>query len=108
VVFKENTDTGATLMVCILLYAENAHSIYMFASGSTNWVIENHKSVTKGIIVCSYLFVCSFAVTMGPVSWTYPAEIFPMRARSKAVSLSTAVRSILYALTGKELVLKNL
>lgn len=29
---------------------------------------------------------------MGPVSWTYPAEIFPMRARSKAVSLSTAVR----------------
>ena len=27
---------------------------------------------------------------MGPVSWTYPAEIFPMRVRAKAVSLSTA------------------
>ncbi|THV04263.1 hypothetical protein K435DRAFT_851084 [Dendrothele bispora CBS 962.96] len=39
------------------------------------WVIEGHDSATKGIIVCSYLFVCSFAVTMGPVSWTYPAEI---------------------------------
>lgn len=28
---------------------------------------------------------------MGPVSWTYPAEIFPMRVRAKAVSVSTAM-----------------
>ncbi|OCH85511.1 general substrate transporter [Obba rivulosa] len=54
------------------------------------WVITGHESVTRAIIVCSYLFVCSFAVTMGPVSWTYPAEIFPMRVRAKAVSVSTA------------------
>ncbi|KAH8085473.1 general substrate transporter [Cristinia sonorae] len=54
------------------------------------WVIEGHENITKGIIVCSYLFVCSFAITMGPVSWTYPAEIFPMRVRAKAVSASTA------------------
>lgn len=63
-------------------------------SASVNWVITDHPSVTKGIIVCSYLFVCSFAITMGPVSWTYPAEIFPMRVRSKAVSLSTATNWI--------------
>ena len=25
---------------------------------------------------------------MGPVSWTYPAEIFPMRVRAKAVSVA--------------------
>lgn len=61
---------------------------------TVNWVITDHPSVTKGIIVCSYLFVCSFAITMGPVSWTYPAEIFPMRVRSKAVSLSTATNWI--------------
>jgi sugar porter (SP) family MFS transporter len=58
--------------------------------GSPVWVIVNHPGVTKAIIVASYLFVCSFAVTMGPVSWTYPAEIFPMRVRAKAVALSTA------------------
>ena len=58
--------------------------------GDRIWVINGHGSVTKGVIVCSYLFVCSFAITMGPVSWTYPAEIFPMRVRAKAVSLSTA------------------
>lgn len=58
--------------------------------GSRVWVITDHKSITKAIIVFSYLFVCSFAITMGPVSWTYPAEIFPMRVRAKAVALSTA------------------
>jgi hypothetical protein len=35
-----------------------------------------------------------FAISVGPVSWTYPAEIFPMRVRSKAVSLSTATNWI--------------
>ena len=62
-------------------------------SSSPVWVIDNNQAATKAVIVCSYLFVCrcvalfprrrlsginifiSFAVTMGPVSWTYPAEI---------------------------------
>jgi len=64
------------------------------ADGSRTWVITGHDSVTKGIIVCSYLFVCSFAITMGPVSWTYPAEIFPLRVRAKGQSLSTAANWI--------------
>ncbi|EPS93218.1 hypothetical protein FOMPIDRAFT_1039147 [Fomitopsis schrenkii] len=54
------------------------------------WLVAGNDHATKGIIVCSYLFVCSFAVTMGPVSWTYPAELFPMRVRGKAVSVATA------------------
>jgi sugar porter (SP) family MFS transporter len=58
--------------------------------GSRIWVISDHQAATKAIIVSSYLFVCSFAISMGPVSWTYPAEIFPMRVRGKAVSLATA------------------
>ena len=53
-------------------------------------MISDHDSATKAIIVCSYLFVCSFAITMGPVSWTYPSEIFPMKVRAKAVALSTS------------------
>ncbi|KIJ35233.1 hypothetical protein M422DRAFT_262617 [Sphaerobolus stellatus SS14] len=54
------------------------------------WIITGHDGITKAIIVFSYLFVCSFAIAVGPTSWTYPAEIFPMRVRAKAVSLSTA------------------
>ena len=38
--------------------------------GSRVWVINGHQAATKAIIVCSYLFVSSFAATMGPVSWT--------------------------------------
>ncbi|KIK51127.1 hypothetical protein GYMLUDRAFT_50748 [Collybiopsis luxurians FD-317 M1] len=58
------------------------------------WLITGHDAATKGIIVCSYLFVCSFAVTMGPVSWTYPAEIYSLKTRGKAVSLATATNWI--------------
>lgn len=47
--------------------------------GERIWLIKGHDSITKGIIVASYFFVCSFAVTMGPVSWTYPAEIVRSR-----------------------------
>ncbi|KAL9710055.1 high affinity glucose transporter [Leucoagaricus gongylophorus] len=54
------------------------------------WVVENNDPATKAIIVCSYFFVCSFAITMGPVSWTYPAELYPLKIRGKAVSLATA------------------
>ncbi|EGN92513.1 hypothetical protein SERLA73DRAFT_191008 [Serpula lacrymans var. lacrymans S7.3] len=54
------------------------------------WVVTGNQPATNAIIVCSYLFVSSFAITVGPVSWTYPAEIFPMRVRSKAVSIATA------------------
>lgn len=62
--------------------------------GSRIWVIQGHSSATRGIIVCSYLFVCSFAVTMGPVSWTYPAEIYSLKIRGKAVALATATNWI--------------
>jgi len=62
--------------------------------GSKTWLITGHESATRAIIVSSYLAVCSFAISMGPVSWTYPSEIFPMRVRAKAVSLATATNWI--------------
>lgn len=57
---------------------------------TTTWAIRNNDAASHAVIACSYLFVCSFAISWGPVSWTYPAEIYPLRIRSKAVSLSTA------------------
>ncbi|KAL1751284.1 general substrate transporter [Schizophyllum commune] len=58
--------------------------------GERTWIIQGNDSVRNAVIVMSYFFVCSFAITMGPVSWTYPAELFPLKVRGKAVSLSTA------------------
>jgi MFS family permease len=51
---------------------------------------KDHKTVSKVVVACSYLFVATFATTWGPVSWTYPSEIFPLKIRAKAVSLATA------------------
>lgn len=57
-------------------------------------VITGHNGAagTRAIIVCSYPIVCFFAVTMGSVSEsrTYPADIFPLKVRAKAISLPTA------------------
>ncbi|KAF0742971.1 hypothetical protein Ae201684P_000492 [Aphanomyces euteiches] len=38
---------------------------------------------------CHAFFVFNFAISWGPVCWIYPAEIFPLKVRAKAVSLST-------------------
>lgn len=32
--------------------------------GDRVWVIEGHDSITKGIIVCSYFFVCRYAFSL--------------------------------------------
>lgn len=44
----------------------------------------------KGLIACTYLFVASYAMTWGPVSWVYPPEVYPLRVRGKAVALATS------------------
>lgn len=54
------------------------------------WIVFENRPVSSAIVSCSYLFVATFATTWGPVSWTYPAEIYPSKIRAKAVSLSTA------------------
>ncbi|KLO06147.1 general substrate transporter [Schizopora paradoxa] len=87
--------TGTLLMgmwLCLVGGLQGRFGAWGAVEGSDSpvWVINGHEGVTRAIIVCSYFFVCSFAITMGPVSWTYPAEIFPMKVRAKAISLSTA------------------
>ncbi|KAL2262776.1 hypothetical protein VTK26DRAFT_70 [Humicola hyalothermophila] len=54
------------------------------------WIVHDNRPVSSAIVSCSYLFVATFATTWGPVSWTYPAEIYPSKIRAKAVSIATA------------------
>ncbi|KDR84667.1 hypothetical protein GALMADRAFT_111906 [Galerina marginata CBS 339.88] len=58
--------------------------------GPAAWVITGHSAATKAVIVCSYFFVATYSLTMGPVNWTYPAELYSQKIRGKAVSLSIA------------------
>lgn len=60
------------------------------SASDISWVVQGNANASKAIVACSYLFVATFATTWGPVSWTYPSEIFPAKVRAKAVSLATA------------------
>ncbi|CAO3673552.1 unnamed protein product [Umbelopsis vinacea] len=89
-----------------LIYGAAAMAIFLFivgaimgarghpvtsANAAVNWALDpSDRSSSIALIVMIYLFVCSFATSWGPCSWTYPAEIFPLRIRSKAVALATA------------------
>lgn len=57
--------------------------------------------ITDLIIVFSYLFVCTFATSWGPVTWTYSSEIFPVSILTVALNRS---RAIDYALVPDPLV----
>lgn len=57
---------------------------------AVSWIMVDQKTQSNVVIACSYLFVATFAISWGPVSWTYPSELFPQKIRAKAVSLSTA------------------
>ncbi|KAF9187158.1 hypothetical protein BGZ51_004287 [Haplosporangium sp. Z 767] len=86
---------GSTFMALWLfliggLMGKYGSAISFDGNSTTTWAIRGNDSASNAVIACSYLFVCSFAISWGPVSWTYPAEIYPLRIRSKAVSLSTA------------------
>ena len=86
------------MMVCLLVngtlqgaYGEpNTDRTRTEQNREITWVIHARPGVSKAVVAFSYLFVATFAVTWGPTSWTYPAEIFPSKVRAKAVSLATA------------------
>ncbi|KAF9161769.1 hypothetical protein DFQ27_002821 [Actinomortierella ambigua] len=84
---------GSSLMALWLFLIGGLMGAYGSADKSgttTTWSIKNNDVASYATIVCSYLFVCSFAISWGPCSWTYASEIYPLRIRAKAVSLSTA------------------
>ena len=85
---------GAVSMSALLFTAGGLQAVYgkpeNDPNSETSWIVDGHLDASRGIVACSYLFVAVFATSWGPISWTYPAEIFPNKARAKAVSVSTA------------------
>ena len=78
--------------MCLGLIA--AGSLFAFGCISTvdadgGDAVECNDTIAALMVACTCLFVAMFAISWGPVSWIYPAEIFPLATRSKAVSLST-------------------
>ncbi|KAI1140564.1 general substrate transporter [Hypoxylon sp. FL0543] len=80
------------LWLCINagLFAVYSHAPapHQFDTAAISMVISGRPA--KAVIASTYLFVASYAPTWGPVSWTYPAELYPLRVRGKAVALATS------------------
>ena len=54
-------------------------------------LLPEHPSAMAGYTAVLFIcfFVIHFAYSWGPMCWVYPAEIFPMHIKSKAVSFTT-------------------
>merc|ERR1712216_444230 len=75
----------------LLLVGGVGMTIGMLGSAMLLFVVDVKASPAAGdiVILLICVFVLNFACSWGPICWLYPAEIFPMRVRAKAVSLST-------------------
>ncbi|KAI8139754.1 general substrate transporter [Fennellomyces sp. T-0311] len=91
---RRYTMIGGALMMSLFLWvvggvmSQGEWSINPQTGKWEMYMADHNKS--KGMVACVYLFVASFACTWGPLGWIYPAEIFPLRIRAIAVSLSTS------------------
>ncbi|RDX87228.1 putative polyol transporter 3, partial [Mucuna pruriens] len=48
-------------------------------------------------IAATYTFVASFNIGLGPVTWVYSSEIFPLRLRAQGASIGVAVNRVMNA-----------
>ncbi|KAI9494558.1 general substrate transporter [Zychaea mexicana] len=91
---RRNTMIFGALMMSLFLWIVGglmSQGEWYIAEDTGKWQMrmDNHAKA-NGMVACVYLFVASFACTWGPLGWIYPAEIFPLRIRAIAVSLSTS------------------
>jgi MFS family permease len=79
---------GAFCMMSLLFISGSIQAAYGEPNNTpgspTTWHLVGKPVQGRVVVAVSYLFVAVFATSWGPVSWTYPAEIFP----SKVIALS--------------------
>lgn len=86
--------TGSFVMMVSLSSIGAIEAVYGQPTSQKNsdisWEFRDNKAASWSIVILTYVFVGTYAVTWGPSSWIYPAEVFPSAVRAKAVSLATA------------------
>ncbi|CAN6563143.1 unnamed protein product [Malus baccata var. baccata] len=58
---------------------------------------EKHTWPLSFSIVATYVFVSFFSIGLGPVTWVYSTEIFPLNLRAQGASIGVAVNRLLNA-----------
>ncbi|CAG8679882.1 22844_t:CDS:10 [Rhizophagus irregularis] len=80
---------GASMLVIGSILAINGTK-YFDSSLGKNFIKLDNKASSLAVIIFIYIFVAGFAYSWGPTRWIYPAEIYPLRIRGKAMSITTA------------------
>jgi hypothetical protein len=72
-------------------YPSNGYvlTIFLLSSSSCYTLLMTFYRTGIGVTFCCALYVIGFAYSWGPVVWVVCAEMFPMRERGKANSLTT-------------------
>ncbi|KAI9487854.1 MAG: general substrate transporter [Benjaminiella poitrasii] len=73
---------SVVMAICMIIVAA------ITGSFQDDW--PNHTAEGWVCVAFIYVFIANFAYAWGPIGWVIPAEIFPLRCRAKAMSVTTS------------------
>ncbi|KAG6468967.1 probable polyol transporter 6 [Zingiber officinale] len=84
----------------LLLSSVGGMVLCLLGLGSGLTAVEHGEAANRpwavGLCISSvFLYVASFSAGMGPVTWVYSSEIFPLRLRAQGASLGVAVNRMM-------------
>jgi MFS family permease len=75
----------------LLLYTIPVMFIFLLTAGFCS-LIPDHSLKFRVVVALLYLFVIAYSPGMGPVPFTYAAEVFPIEIRELGMGWAVAVR----------------
>jgi len=78
-----------------------SHAIVAALSATYDGKFETNPGAGWAGVAFIYFFIANFAYSWGPIGWVLPSEIFPMSARSKAMSITTSVNWLMNFVIGR-------
>ncbi|TPX65137.1 hypothetical protein SpCBS45565_g05387 [Spizellomyces sp. 'palustris'] len=82
--------TGTTIMLIGQLIVGSVGTAFPATLDDKGNVLSSNSSAGICTIVFTCVFIYGFASSWGPGAWVVPAEIFPLRYRSKGMAIATA------------------
>lgn len=82
----------------LLLTSVGGMVVSLMALASSLTIIDHsQEQLTWAIVLCIVMvcaFVASFSIGLGPITWVYSSEIFPLRLRAQGTSMGVAVNRV--------------
>jgi hypothetical protein len=75
-----------------LLFTLPFLSFFMFIAGSGFWIPSSNQNGQLAMVVVGvYFFAAFYGPGLGPVPFTYSAEVYPLQVRELGMGLATAI-----------------